>query len=393
MGLDFRAVLADTGSIGGNASHEFQVLANSGEDEIVFSSGSDYAANIELAEAVAHGERPEPTEALRLADTPDIRTIAELITQFSLPIEKTVKTLIVKASQSCEHPLVALLVRGDHDLNCVKAEKIDIVGTPLTFASESEIRASIGAGPGSLGPVGLTIPVVADRAVALMSDFSAGANIDNKHYMGINWLRDLPLPQIADIRCVKEGDASPDGKGTLLIRRGIEVGHIFQLGTKYSAALKAQVQDENGHNQLITMGCYGIGITRVVAAAIEQNHDDRGIIWPEALAPFNVAILPINMHKSTRVQEVAGQLYAQLQTHGIDVILDDRRERPGVMFADMELIGIPHLIVVGDRNLENGEIEYMHRRSGEKRMINCTEIVQFLAETVNNQQVRESALA
>jgi len=384
MGLDFRAVQADTGSIGGSASHEFQVLAQSGEDDIVFSTESDYAANIELAEAVAPaGERPAPSQPLTQIDTPNAKTIAELVAQFNLPVDKTVKTLIVKASEESGHQLVALLVRGDHELNEVKAEKVSIVAAPLTFATEEEIRAAVGAGPGSLGPVGLTLPVIADRTVAKMSDFSAGANIDGKHFTGINWGRDLPEPlQIADLRNVVEGDPSPDGKGTLLIKRGIEVGHIFQLGTKYSEAMKAAVQGEDGRNQTLTMGCYGIGITRVVAAAIEQNHDHRGIIWPAALAPFQVAILPMNMHKSFRVKELAEELYATLRAKGIDVLLDDRKERPGVMFADMELIGIPHTIVLGDRNLDNDEIEYKARRAGEKQMIKRDRIVDFLVEAI-----------
>ena len=291
---------------------------------------------------------------------------------------KTVKTLMVRATEESGHKLVALLVRGDHELNEVKAEKLAQVAAPLTFATEEEIRAIVGAGPGSLGPVNLPMPVVADRSVAAMSDFGAGANVDGKHYFGINWERDLPLPQVADIRNVVEGDASPDGQGTLLIKRGIEVGHIFQLGTKYSEAMKATVQGEDGRNQVLTMGCYGIGVTRVVAAAIEQNHDERGIIWPDAIAPFQVAILPMNMHKSFRVQALAEELYNTLRSHGIDVILDDRKERPGVMFADMELIGVPHSIVIGDRNLDNEEIEYKNRRVGEKQMIKTGEIVDFL---------------
>ncbi len=293
------------------------------------------------------------------------------------------KTLLVKAAAESGHSLVALLVRGDHELNEIKAEKIDIVAAPLTFATEEEIRAAIGAGPGSLGPVGLSLPVVVDRTVAAMSDFCAGANIDGKHFTGINWQRDLPLPRVADIRNVVEGDASPDGKGTLLIKRGIEVGHIFQLGTKYSEAMKASVQGEDGRNQVLSMGCYGIGISRIVAAAIEQNHDDRGIIWPAALAPFQVAILPMNMHKSFRVKELAEELYAQLRAKGIEVILDDRKERPGVMFADMELIGVPHTIVIGDRNLDSEEIEYKSRREGEKRMIKTGEILDFLLAEID----------
>ncbi|CAO95961.1 proline--tRNA ligase [Erwinia tasmaniensis] len=379
MGLDFRAVQADTGSIGGSASHEFQVLAQSGEDDIVFSTGSDYAANIEMAEALPPaGGRADATQERVQFATPEAKTIADLVEQFTLPIEKTVKTLMVKATKESGHTLVALLVRGDHELNEIKAEKIDIVAAPLTFATEEEIRALVNAGPGSLGPVGLNMPIVADRTVAAMSDFSAGANIDGQHFSGINWQRDLPLPRIADIRNVVEGDASPDGKGTLLIKRGIEVGHIFQLGTKYSEAMKASVQGEDGRNQTLTMGCYGIGITRIVAAAIEQNHDERGIIWSPALAPFQVAILPMNMQKSFRVKELAEALYQQLRAKGIDVILDDRKERPGVMFADMELIGVPHTIVIGERNLDNDEIEYKARRGGEKRLIKTDEIVDFL---------------
>ncbi|WP_440865659.1 proline--tRNA ligase [Symbiopectobacterium purcellii] len=380
MGLNFRAVQADTGSIGGSASHEFQVLAQSGEDDIVFSTDSEYAANIEFAEAVAPTlGRAEAKEEMRLVDTLNAKTIAELVEQFNLPIEKTVKTLLVKATQESGHTLIALLVRGDHELNEVKAEKLEQVDSPLTFATEAEIRNIVGAGPGSLGPVNMPIPVIIDRTVAAMSDFGAGANQDGKHFFGVNWERDVALPQVADIRNVVEGDASPDGKGTLLIKRGIEVGHIFQLGTKYSQALQASVQGEDGRNQILTMGCYGIGVTRVVAAAIEQNHDDRGIIWHDAIAPFQVAILPMNMHKSFRVKELAEDIYQQLRAKGIDVLLDDRKERPGVMFADMELIGVPHTIVIGDRNLDNDEIEYKYRRDGEKKMIKVGEIVDFLS--------------
>lgn len=383
MGLDFRAVDADTGSIGGSASHEFQVLASSGEDDIIFSTGSDYAANIELAEAVAPAApRAAATEELRQVATPNAKTIAELVEQFQVPVAKTVKTLMVHATEESGHQLVALLVRGDHELNEVKAEKLQHVASPLTFATEAEIRAIVNAGPGSLGPVNLPMTIVADRSVAVMSDFSAGANIDGQHYFGINWERDLPLPQIADIRNVVEGDISPDGQGTLLIKRGIEVGHIFQLGTKYSEAMNATVQGEDGRNQVMTMGCYGIGVSRVVAAAIEQNHDDRGIIWPDAIAPFQVAILPMNMHKSFRVKDVAEALYQTLREKGIDVILDDRKERPGVMFADMELIGVPHQVVIGDRNLDAQELEYKNRRTGEKLMIKQSDIIEHLLSQI-----------
>ncbi|HGJ5855097.1 proline--tRNA ligase [Arsenophonus nasoniae] len=384
IGFNFRAVQADTGSIGGNASHEFQVLADSGEDNIVFSTASDYAANIELAEAIClSNERAAPVEDMRLVDTPNAKTIAELVEQHDLPIEKTIKTLIVSAAKESGHQLIALLVRGDHELNEVKTEKHPLVASPLRFATEEEIRATLKAGPGSLGPVNLPIPAIIDRSVAMMSDFSAGANIDHKHYFGINWQRDLSLPEVYDLRNVVEGDPSPDGKGTLQIKRGIEVGHIFQLGTKYSEAMKASVQNEDGHNQTVTMGCYGIGVTRIVAAAIEQSHDDKGIIWPDAIAPFQVAILPMNMHKSYRVKEVAERLYRDLQAKGIDVLLDDRKERPGVMFADMELIGIPHTIVIGDRNLDNNQVEYKQRRNNEKEYINIAGIVDFLHTKLN----------
>lgn len=379
MGLDFRAVLADTGSIGGSASHEFQVLAQSGEDDVVFSDSSDFAANIEFAEALAPtAPRSAATEEMRIVETPDAKTIAELTEQFQVPVEKTVKTLMVHAAAESGHKLIALLIRGDHELNEIKAEKLPQVAAPLTFATEAEIREIVAAGPGSLGPVNLPMPIIVDRTVAAMSDFSAGANIDGKHYFGINWDRDAALPEVADLRNVVAGDPSPDGQGTLVIKRGIEVGHIFQLGTKYSEAMNATVQGEDGRNQVMTMGCYGIGITRVVAAAIEQNHDDRGIIWPDALAPFQVAILPMNMHKSFRVKDAAEALYAELRSHGIDVILDDRKERPGVMFADMELIGVPHHVVIGDRNLDAEELEYKNRRTGEKQMIKQSDIVSYL---------------
>jgi prolyl-tRNA synthetase len=382
IGLDFRAVQADTGSIGGSSSHEFQVLAESGEDDIVFSTESDYAANIELAEAIAPAvTRQAPQQEMVLVDTPNAKTINELVEQHQLPIEKTVKTLIVKAAENSGHQLVALLIRGDHNLNEIKAEKLDLIASPLEFATEEQIRAAIGAGPGSLGPVNLSLPIVADRAVAVMSDFGAGANIDGKHYFNINWERDLALPSIvADIRNVVEGDPSPDGKGTLQIKRGIEVGHIFQLGTKYSQAMKATVQGEDGKNHVMEMGCYGIGVSRIVAASIEQNHDESGIIWPEAIAPFKVVIIPMNMHKSPRVQETAEKIYSELKAAGIEVLFDDRKERPGVMFADAELIGIPHMVVIGERNLENKQIEYKYRTNKDKEMISSDDIVTRLID-------------
>ncbi|HHW7520638.1 TPA: proline--tRNA ligase [Mannheimia haemolytica] len=382
LGLDFRAVQADTGSIGGSASHEFQVLASSGEDDVVFSTESDFAANIELAEAVALGERQAPTAEMQLVDTPNAKTINELVENHGLAIEKTVKTLVVKGATE-EQPLIALVIRGDHELNEIKAQKHPLVADPLEFADEAEIKAKIGAGVGSLGVVNMPIPVIIDRSVALMSDFGCGANIDGKHYFNVNWERDVAVPEIADLRNVVEGDPSPDGKGTLQIKRGIEVGHIFQLGKKYSEAMKATVQGEDGKPLVMTMGCYGIGVTRVVAAAIEQHYDDRGIIWPcDEMAPFTVAIVPMNMHKSEKVQAFAEELYANLKAQGVEVIFDDRKERPGVMFADMELIGVPHMVVIGEKNLENGEIEYKNRRSGEKQMIAKENLLAFLKANV-----------
>ncbi|MEN9501679.1 MAG: hypothetical protein RI964_964 [Pseudomonadota bacterium] len=379
LGLKFRPVQADTGSIGGNASHEFHVLADSGEDAIAFSDGSQYAANVELAEAVALiAERAVPSEAMREVATPNAKTIEELVAQFALPIEKTVKTLIVAASEAIAADFVALLVRGDHTLNEIKAEKLPEVAEPLRFAREDEIRALIGAGPGSLGPVGLNIPVIADRTVANMSDFSAGANSDGKHYFGINWERDVALPQVADLRNVVAGDPSPDGCGTLSIVRGIEVGHIFQLGKKYSEAMNATVLDESGRAQVMTMGCYGIGVSRVVAAAIEQNNDQFGIRWPVAIAPFSVVIAPLNMQKSPEVAAKAEALYAQLQAAGVDVLLDDRVSRPGAMFADHELLGIPHRIVVSERGLQAGELEYKARSGGDAVKIPLTDVLSFI---------------
>ncbi len=380
-GLEFRPVEADTGSIGGNASHEFHVLADSGEDAIAFSTGSDYAANVEKAEAVAETNKlPAPSGELRIVDTPDAKTINELVTQFDQAVEKTVKTLIVVASDETDADFVALLLRGDHELNEIKAEKLPQVAAPLCFATDEEIRDAIGAGPGSLGPLNLQIPCIADRSAAIISDFSAGANEDDKHYFGINWERDLPLPEVADLRNVVEGDASPDGKGTLTIARGIEVGHIFQLGEKYARALKAEVLDESGRGATMTMGCYGIGVSRVVAAAIEQHHDDKGIIWPASIAPFQVALLPMRMDKSDKVRESVEQIYRQLSDAGIEVLLDDRNTRAGIMFADMELIGIPHRIVIGERSLDEGMVEYRARTDSENSMIPVGEIVDFLTQ-------------
>ncbi len=381
LGLNYRPVLADNGSIGGEGSHEFHVLADSGEDDIVFNTEGTYAANIEKAEAVApQSEADAPTQEMTLVDTPNAKTIDQLVEQFDLAIEKTVKTLIVKADEEAEADFVALIVRGDHTLNEIKAENLPLVAAPLTFASDEEIKAVIGAGPGSLGPVNLSIPCVVDRAVAVASDFGAGANIDGKHYFGINWGRDVELPQVADIRNVVEGDVSPDGKGTLSIKRGIEVGHIFQLGTKYSEAMNATVLGENGKPIPMAMGCYGIGVTRVVASAIEQNHDENGIIWPEAIAPFEVAIVPMNAHKSELVRDASEKLYAELKAAGYDVLMDDRDSRPGFKFADLELLGIPHRIVIGERGLKEGQLEYRGRRDSENTMIDQATALSFLKD-------------
>jgi prolyl-tRNA synthetase len=383
-GLRFRAVRAHSGAIGGSQSHEFHVLADSGEDLIAFSSGSDFAANVELAEAVpAAAAAPAPGQVMRLVDTPDAHTIDELVAGFGVPVEKTVKTLVVAAAAGSGAEFIALLVRGDHVLNEFKAARLPAVASPVRFASDEEIRGAIGAGPGSLGPVGLTIPCIADRSVAVLADFAAGANRDDKHYFGVNWGRDVALPPLADLRNVVEGDPSPDGHGTILLARGIEVGHIFQLGTKYSESMHAVVLGEDGKSHLMPMGCYGIGVSRIVAAAIEQNHDENGIRWPEPLAPFQVALLPMNAAKSYRVREAAEQLYEELLAAGVEVLLDDRNVRPGVMFNDMELIGIPHRVVIGERGLDDGVLEYRRRTAAENEGIPlagaCAEILSRLA--------------
>ena len=381
MGLEYRPVLADSGAIGGSGSQEFHVLAESGEDLIAFSTESEYAANIEKAEALAPTtERAAATVELTVIDTPNAKTIEELVELHGIAIEKTVKTLFVKASDEIDSPIVALLVRGDHELNEVKAENLDWVASPLEMATEEEIRQFIKAGPGSLGPVGLELPFVVDRTVAVMSDFAAGANIDDKHHVGINWGRDVELGRVEDLRNVVEGDLSPCGQGTIMLKRGIEVGHIFQLGKAYSEKMNCGVLDSNGKNTILEMGCYGIGVSRVVASAIEQNNDENGIIWPDALAPFQVSIVPMNMAKSEEVKEAAEKLYAELTAAGIEVLFDDRKERPGVMFADHELIGIPHTIIIGNRSLENGEMEYKNRRTGNKEAVAVNDVVELLKQ-------------
>lgn len=376
IGLDYRAVLADTGAIGGSGSHEFHVLAASGEDAIAFSTESDYAANIEMAEAPVTGPAAAPTQTMEEVATPGQRTIEEVCNFLKVPSSQVVKTLIVHGEDG---GLVALVLRGDHELNAIKAEKLDGVAAPLTFASEEEVRAALGCSVGSIGPVNLNIPVIVDRSAASLSDFVCGANKDDYHLRGVNWGRDVEISRQEDIRNVVAGDPSPDGKGVLEIKRGIEVGHIFQLGTKYSEAMKAVVLDENGKERPMVMGCYGIGVSRIVAAAIEQNHDEHGIVWPEAIAPFQVAIVPINMQKSPAVADACEQLYEQLKAAGYDVLfMDDPKARFGATLADVELMGIPHRLVVGDRGLEKGSVEYQHRRRGEKQDIALADVLEFL---------------
>jgi prolyl-tRNA synthetase len=380
LGLNFRPVQADTGAIGGDGSHEFHVLAESGEDDIAFSTASDFAANIELAEAVAPtGERPAATEEVKELATPNQHSIEEVCGFLQIKKKKIAKTLLVKGATE-DAPIVALVVRGDHELNELKAEKLDLIKAPLEMASDEEIKQAAGCAAGSIGPVNLNIPVIVDRTAAHMSDFVCGANKDGFHLSGVNWDRDAKATQIADIRNVVKGDLSPCGNGKIEIRRGIEVGHIFQLGNKYSKALNAVVQNENSRSQVLEMGCYGIGVTRVVAAAIEQNHDDKGIIWPEAIAPFQVCIVPMQMHKSPRVKEAAEKLYNNLIAQGIEVLFDDRSERPGVMFSDMDLIGIPHRIVIGERGLDNSQIEYKYRRDEKAQDIDADNFMDFLLE-------------
>ncbi|MFA7594003.1 MAG: proline--tRNA ligase [Thiohalobacteraceae bacterium] len=373
LGLKFRPVQADSGAIGGAVSHEFHVLAESGEDAIAFSDASGYAANVEFAEALMPaGTRPAATQAMRTVATPGVHSIEEVSAFLKIAPAHCVKTLLVQGAE--DDSVVALIVRGDHELNKIKAEKHPAVASPLTFASDAQVRTATGASPGSVGPLGLRIPVIADRAAAHLADFVCGANEDGHHLTGVNWSRDLPAPEVADLRNVQPGDPSPDGKGVLGIARGIEVGHIFQLGTKYSEALNAKVLDENGRESVMLMGCYGIGVSRVVAAAIEQNHDDKGILWPEPIAPFRVALLPMAMKKSYRVAAACEALYTEFQAAGIEVLFDDRDARPGVMFADMELIGIPHRVVVGERNLDAGMVEYKRGR-GEAELVPLEQIV------------------
>ncbi len=380
LGLDYRVVEADSGAIGGSRSHEFHVLADYGEDAIAFSDSGAFAANVELVPCEGFPEaRPEPADQMHMVDTPGQHTIADLAAFLDLPESRCLKTLLVEGETG---GLVALTLRGDHDLNLLKATRLESVRKPLAFASAERVAEVIGCGPGSLGPLGLEIPIYADHAAAAMADFVCGANVEDKHLTGVNWGRDLAEPEAVDLRNAVEGDPSPDGDGQLIIRRGIEVGHIFQLGTKYSEALHAVVLDEQGKAIELVMGCYGIGVTRVVAAAIEQNHDDRGIIWPTAIAPFTLALLPMNMHKSKRLETEVMKLYQALVKAGIEVLLDDRPVRPGVMFAESELVGIPHRLVFGERGLDAGVIEYKHRRGDESREIPLEQAVAFVGERI-----------
>ncbi len=378
LGLKFRIVDADSGEIGGSRSQEFHVLADSGEDAIAYCDADDYASNIETAETLpSDADRPAPAGELEKLPTPGVKTIDDLCKMLGISPSQTVKTLIVEGTDGP----VALVLRGDHELNAVKAQKLPGVASPLTMADNATINKATGSEAGSLGPVGITLPVFFDHAVAALADFSCGANEAGFHYTGVNFGRDLPEPDTVDLRNVVPGDPTPGGKGTLSIARGIEVGHIFQLGTKYSEAMGATVQAPDGTNRVMEMGCYGIGVTRIVGAAIEQNHDDNGIIWPGPLAPFDVVLVPINMHRSDEVREAAEALYAELTEQGFEVLFDDRDARPGVKFADAELIGIPHRLVISDRNLAAGELEYRHRRDTESRNLKREEALKLLQES------------
>jgi len=378
LGLNYRPVLADTGSIGGDASHEFHVLADSGEDDIAFSDNSDFAANVEKAEALAPtSERAKPSLELTKIATPNVKSIEDVAKFLNVDVKATVKTLLVCGieNEQGNTPIIALVLRGDHQLNEVKAEHLPQVSSPLTFATDEQILTTTNCNAGSIGPVCLNIDVIVDRSAAQLSDFVCGANENDLHLTGVNWERDCSEVEVADIRNVVDGDPSPCGQGNIVIKRGIEVGHIFQLGTKYAEAMNCSVLNDGGKNQTLTMGCYGIGVSRIVAAAIEQNHDKYGIKWPKAIAPFQVAIVPMNMAKSTRVKETAEALYEQLNQANIEVLFDDRKERPGVMFADHELIGTPLLLIIGERNLDSQQIEIKNRITGEKSLMAIDDVM------------------
>ena len=380
IGFDYRPVLADSGTIGGDSSHEFHVLAESGEDAICFSDGSDYAANIERVETLPQGEPKSAEKALELVETPGVKTIADVCNLLKVEPINSIKTLIVEGN---DNNLVALVLRGDHELNEVKASKIDGIKQPLQMAEEVVVKKQLGCSFGSIGVVNLEIPVIVDFAAAALSDFICGANEDDKHFVGVNWGRDTKKIIASDLRIVVSGDPSPDGKGNLEIKRGIEVGHIFQLGTKYSDSMNANVIGEDGRSVNMNMGCYGIGVTRIIAASIEQNHDDRGIIFPEAIAPFQLVIVPINYNKSSRVKTLADQLYMDCIEQNIEVLLDDRKERPGIMFADSELIGIPHRLVISDTHADNGKIEYKSRKMPDKVEVDFNEVVSYILDKLD----------
>jgi len=378
LGLNFRAVAADSGAIGGAVSHEFHVLANSGEDAIAVSNGDDYAANVELAEAVnVTTKNDSPLENMGIVNTPDHRSIEEVCSLLEINPEQTIKTLLV---EGVDDTVVALLLRGDHELNDIKAEKHPLIAQPLRMASAEQIMATAQCDAGSIGPVNLSTTIIADRSVAELKNFVCGANENGKHLTGVNWQRDLPLPELADLRNVVAGDPSPSGTGTLDIVRGIEVGHIFQLGDKYCKAMNANCLNEGGKQVTMLMGCYGIGVTRVVAAAVEQNHDDNGIIWPLSIAPFQLALLPMNMHKSQRVREACEKLYDEFTDAGIDVFFYDKKERPGVMFAETELVGIPHRVVIGERGLDSGTVEYRKRGESDNEELVLNDIVETIKQ-------------
>ena len=380
IGFDYRPVLADSGTIGGDSSHEFHVLAESGEDAICFSDGSDYAANIERVETLPQGEPKSAEKALELVETPGVKTIADVCNLLKVEPINSIKTLIVEGN---DNNLVALVLRGDHELNEVKASKIDGIKQPLQMAEEGVVKKQLGCSFGSIGVVNLEIPVIVDFAAAALSDFICGANEDDKHFVGVNWGRDTKKIIASDLRIVVSGDPSPDGKGNLEIKRGIEVGHIFQLGTKYSDSMNANVIGEDGRSVNMNMGCYGIGVTRIIAASIEQNHDDRGIIFPEAIAPFQLVIVPINYNKSSRVKALADQLYMDCIEQNIEVLLDDRKERPGIMFADSELIGIPHRLVISDTHADNGKIEYKSRKMPNKVEVDFKQVVSYILDKLD----------
>ena len=385
-GLQYRAVLADTGSIGGSLSHEFHVLADSGEDAIVFSTKSGYAANIEKASSLIQVKKEEEMMDIKTEiATPDVHTIEQLCNFLSITADKTIKTLIFSTEESDDHKLFAIALRGDHQLNELKVKATLGIDEDLCLASEEQINRALGCNQGSIGPIDLDLPLIVDSSAACVSNFVCGANQDGFHFKNVCWERDCGKISISDIRNVVSGDPSPDGMGKLEIKRGIEVGHIFQLGTKYSEAMKATVLDENGKEQFMSMGCYGIGVSRIVAAAIEQNHDDKGIIWPEAIAPFQAAIVPINMHKSERVRDACENLYHSLMDAGIDTLfMDEPKARLGGMLADVELIGVPHRIVIGERGVQDGLVEYRHRKATENKDIKLNEIVDFIKTTTNN---------